>query len=148
MKKIVSSIFLLTLILSIISSCKKYEEGPALSFRSKKARLENKWKYDEISINEEKQLLSAEELEYRISFDKEDIVIKQTSTTSGPVTFVGKYSLMDDKEKIKTTFDYTYFGNPVHEVNDYVIVKLKHKELWLREYKASGDTCEYHFIPE
>lgn len=139
---------MLTFTLLAIVSCKKYEEGPALSFRSKKARLENKWKYEKITINEEKQLLSSEELEYRVSFDKEDIVIKHTSTTSGPATFVGKYSFIDNKEKLKTTFDYTYFGNPVHEVNEYTIVKLKHKELWLREYKASGDTCEYHFIPE
>jgi hypothetical protein len=147
MKKSNQLLFILIAFTFILVSCKKYEEGPALSFRSKKARLENTWKYEEIRINDEKHLRTSEELEYRLSFDKEDNVIKKTSTTSGPVTFPGKYSIIDDKDKIRTTFDYTYFGNPVHEVNEYEILKLKNKELWLREYKTNGDTCEYHFIP-
>ena len=32
-------------------ACKKYDEGPALSLRSKKSRIANKWKVDKLFKN-------------------------------------------------------------------------------------------------
>jgi hypothetical protein len=137
----------LVLILFFIS-CKKYEEGPALSFRSKNARLENSWKYEKILLNADEQVITEEDKKFKLRFDKEGLAIKEIYNASGAASYVGDYTFNDHKEKLQTTFDYSYFGNPVHEVIEYTILKLKNKELWLEEIKASGDTCEYHFIPE
>lgn len=139
---------LILLCLSVFHSCKKYEEGPAFSFRSKKARLENKWKYGKILLNHKEKPIDADEQKFRLMFDKEGLAVKEVANNSGPASFVGQWEFVEQKEKLKTTFDYTWFGNPVHEVTEYQILKLKNKELWLEEMKASGDTCEYHFVPE
>jgi hypothetical protein len=144
------SIFsLLTIVLfSTLFSCKKYDEGPALSFHSKKARLANKWKYNKIYVNKEEKEIDSDEQQFRLEFDKEGLAIKTVSNASGPASFVGSYDLIDHKEKLKTAFYYTYFGNPVNDINEYDIIKLKNKELWLKEDKQNGDTYEYHFVPQ
>ena len=52
-----------TLLLTIIivaltfSECKKYEEGPRISFRSKEKRVEGEWDVSTFTINGENQLL-------------------------------------------------------------------------------------------
>ena len=59
----------ITLIISCISiiSCKKYEEGPAFSLMSKKARLSNIWQVNQYLLNGEdkteayRQLIRSEE---------------------------------------------------------------------------------------
>ena len=143
------SFFLFILVINLLSlSCKKYEEGPSLSLRSKKARLENKWKYEKILVNKTEKPLDEEDQKFRLALEKEGLAVKKVANASGPASFVGNWFWLEDKEKLKTIFDYTYFGNPVHEVSEYEILKLKHKELWLEEIQAGGDTLQYHFIPE
>src|SRR5262245_35502326 len=39
------------ILLSVVVGCNKYEEGPSLSLRSKKARLAGEWKIDHITFN-------------------------------------------------------------------------------------------------
>jgi len=145
MKKIAFSLLTIILI-SISPSCKKYEEGPALSFRSKKERLENNWKYEKIIVNEEEQVLDSDDEKFRLKLDKEGLAIKEIANASGPASFVGTWEFADHKEILKTTFNYSYFGNPVEEITEYTIVKLNNKDLWLEV--ISGDTSEYHLIPE
>ena len=41
----------LILICFVTFSCKKYEDGPTVSLRTKKARVVNKWKVDSYYIN-------------------------------------------------------------------------------------------------
>lgn len=146
MKKSLS--ILIGILLFLSPSCKKYEEGPSLSLRSKKARLENKWMYEKILVNKIEKPLDSDDQKFRLSFEKEGLAVKEIANASGPASFVGDWYWQDDKEKLKTIFDYTYFGNPVHEVTEYEILRLKNKELWLKEIKGGGDTLEYHFIPE
>lgn len=43
----------LVLILLVLTGCKKYEEGPAISLRSKEARLCQEWKLDKYLVNGE-----------------------------------------------------------------------------------------------
>ena len=56
MNKIFASILFLTLMVVGFSSCKKYEEGPSLSFRSIKQRITNTWKIESYSINGAEQV--------------------------------------------------------------------------------------------
>lgn len=145
MIKILSTFIILS---AIFASCKKYDEGPTLSLRSKKTRLENTWKYEQVIINRLPLELDENDQKFRLKFDKEGLAIKQVANPSAPATFVGSWVFFEDKEKLRTTFDYTFFGNPIHEITEYRILKLKNKDLWLEEIKSSGDTCHYHFIPE
>ena len=105
-------ILLVVLVGFSFSSCKKYEEGPALSFRSKKARVVNKWivekatdLYDNIDITGEYTNLNLEFADngdylendsklgtWDLDKDKEYIVVIQN-----PDTF--KYRIIKLKEK-------------------------------------------------
>ena len=51
MKKKTTYFFLFLFIAGAFSYCNKYEEGHAISFRSKKCRLVNTWKTEFVSIN-------------------------------------------------------------------------------------------------
>jgi hypothetical protein len=42
-------LFASLLVMTIVSSCSRYEEGPGLSLRSKDARLEGEWTIEEFS---------------------------------------------------------------------------------------------------
>lgn len=46
-------LFILTILFLLpFSGCKKYEEGPLLSFRSPENRIEGRWDIDKLLINE------------------------------------------------------------------------------------------------
>lgn len=51
MKRIASILFFAFAILVSVSSCRKYEEGPNVSLRTKKARITNNWKYESAQVN-------------------------------------------------------------------------------------------------
>src|ERR1043165_7847537 len=65
----------ITLIISCISiiSCKKYEEGPAFSLMSKKARLSNIWQVNQYLLNGEDKTEA-----YRQLITREKLVIYQS----------------------------------------------------------------------
>jgi hypothetical protein len=136
------------ILLLLFPACKKYEEGPSLSLQSKKTRLANTWKYEKILVNKIEKPLDPDDQKFRLTFEKEGLAVKEVANASGPASFAGNWFWQNDKEKLKTIFDYTYFGNPVHEVAEYEILRLKNKELWLEEIQAGGDTLQYYFIPE
>lgn len=123
-------------------SCKKYEEGPALSFRSKAERLANHWKYEKKLINNEEVELTEEEKNTTLIFDKSGAYIKRIPNGPYFTSYQGTWEFTDRKEKIKTFLSYTYFGNPVTEEREWEIVKLKEKELWLRYVDGNEDKVE------
>lgn len=139
-------IFLFPLV--FLLSCKKYEDGPGLSFRSKTERLSNHWTFEKKLINEEEVSLSDEEQRTIFTFDKGGIFIKKVP--NGPYfdSYDGTWEFIEKKEKIKTSLDYSSFGNPVVEEMNWEILKLKEKELWLVYTNANDERIEIHFIPE
>ena len=48
MKKGIKILASLILVISILTDCKKYDEGPLISLRTKKARLAGDWKIEKI----------------------------------------------------------------------------------------------------
>lgn len=45
-------LLLLLSVIAILSSCKKYEDGPLISFKSRKERLAGKWLWDRMFVTE------------------------------------------------------------------------------------------------
>jgi len=56
----------------LLSACKKYKEGPAISFRSSLNRIEGTWKVDKLYINDiDSTNEYQEKLEYKIKLSKD-----------------------------------------------------------------------------
>ncbi|MBX9851964.1 MAG: hypothetical protein K2X86_09420 [Cytophagaceae bacterium] len=140
------SILILTLTI-YLSSCKKYEEGPALSFRSKEKRLANTWKIKALYLNDTAQTLSDEDMRFEITFEETGVSIRKTANGSNTDVHVGSWKFTDKKEKVETYFSYTYFGTPVEDITIYTIIKLKEKDLRLQEKISDTEVYEYHLIP-
>lgn len=106
------------------TGCKKYEEGPGLSLRSKKSRLVNEWKLDKLISSSSS---STPEMTMDIKRDG-TVTITYSSSSSER-----KWDLSSSKESLTITG--TTSGTT------YDIIKLKSKELWLRE-----GNDEYQFV--
>ena len=143
-------LFLVTLIIltNALSSCKKYEEGPLISFRSIPERLANHWKPEKKIIDGEEVSLTDEEQRTVHTFDKGGVYIKRVPNGPYYSSYNGSWEFFDKKEKLKTRLNYTNFGNPIVEEQEYEIIKLKEKSLWLRSTDSAGIEEEIHFIPE
>ena len=139
-------IFIITLI-TISPSCKKYEEGPGLSFRSKEKRLANTWKIKALYLNDTAQALSDADQRFEITFEETGVSIRKTANGSNTDVHVGSWKFTDKKEKIETYFAYTYFGTPTEDITIYTIIKLKEKDLRLQQKINDMETYEYHLIP-
>ena len=115
------------------TSCGKYEEGPGISFRSKKARVANTWAVEKYTINEVEQstILFAD---VTFEFTKDG---KYTFTFGTNGSEKGTWEFGDKKETIKTTED----GQS--SVEESTILKLKNKEFWIKEVD-NGVTTEIH----
>ena len=139
---------LLFLILCIsITSCKKYEDGPAISLMSKKARIANIWTVDTYYLNgkdmttEYRQLISRDKL---VIFQSGNFEYSELSTWSWAVpNYTGKWKFIDDKESVEMTPD-----NPAVKTKTLKILRLKNKQLWLKEQVTPDSLVEYHYLPE
>ncbi len=139
-------VFALSLVLTL-SACRKYEDGPSVSFRSKAARITNVWKIQSLSRNnldetdryafmtwnfQEPNTNKIGQLEwsYRMAGDSADIIFP-------PAT----WELATLKEQIKLT--YAGVIDPIGPVIETRLLyldirRLKEDEMWL-EYRLDGD---------
>ena len=146
MNKIFASILFLTLMVVGFSSCKKYEEGPSLSFRSIKQRITNTWKIESYSINGAEQV-GFPEISTQKQFWLGDGAYNHTYID--PITGIGqridgKWELQDNNNKIALTLNNANTGQP-ESANIFTILKLKEKSMWLRSIDNSK---EYHLVPQ
>ena len=128
----------LTLVLAAImvlsiQSCSKYDEGPGLSFRSKKARLSGTWKQTKESVNGKDQPLDAD--------DKDDeMIIKKDGSFEmidpGKSTTTGTWSFQSDDKVIKFVFG----SGQVSFTQEMNIIRLANKELILERMDGSDKT--------
>lgn len=143
------SIYKITLFIICISfaSCKKYEDGPAFSLMSKKARLSNIWKVDTYYLNGQDKTT-----EYRLLVVREKLVIYQSGNfdyselsnwTWAVPNYTGKWIFVNNKEDLEMISD-----NPAVKTKTLKIVRLKNKQLWLQEQVSPDSLVEYHYLPE
>lgn len=118
----------------VLGSCSKYEEGPALSLRTKKARVAGTWSVEkfvsddgtETSSNDNSTIEYTKDGTYRIS--------------SGSASFSGTWEFNSDKTEIVTTTE--FFG--AVSKDESTIIKLKNDEMWLADSEDYDESSDYY----
>jgi len=127
-----------------LSSCGKYEEGPAISLRSKKARIANTWMVEKYMENgvDQTSAFNSSLANYTFTMDKDGTYTLSFTILGVPVSDAGTWELVDDKMSLQT------LSNQSGSTPDKTpIIKLKEKELWTKETDSSGDIIEIHYAP-
>ena len=126
--------FILMLVI-IFYGCKKYDEGPLLSLRSKTARVANTWKVESYKINDADNTALLTNLNYTETYDKDGNFSFSSSLGTGS----GKWDFQSDKEQIKRS------GVSSQSTEALYILKLKENEFWY--YYMDGNVRhEVHLI--
>ena len=147
MKKL--NVILLTVLASILmlTSCSPYEEGPAISLRSRTERLCNEWRLTRLYINGTEQTLSSFDQQTTLEFKDNGTVnysYAVMDSTAIVITGSGTWEFNDDQTEVFTTITYTLGGT---EKDTFKILRLKEEELWF-ENNEDGDVVETHYEPE
>lgn len=124
----------------IFTECKKYQDGPLISFRSRKSRVEGKWKYDKILLNGVDK--TSEYLNAQVEFASDGTYtnIKYMPGVAGPLENKGVWVLANNDLSVDMTFTGAFGGTTIQRWN---ILKLKNSELWL-EYMGYDSKIEWH----
>jgi hypothetical protein len=123
-----------------LTSCKKYEEGPALTLLTKKMRIAGTWEVESYWENgvdktsEYRQGVTSETYVY----EKDGTYSISVTTIIGTVNDAGTWELISDKEEFKTLSNQS--GS---DPDTMVIVRLKNKEFWMKD-KGGNTVHEYH----
>ncbi len=124
-------------IISLVS-CRKGEEDPLISLRSRKARFANEWTLVKYEKNGERQNIDGATFMYNTS---KDGYLKET--IDGAVFGVatrrireGSWTFVNDKEEVKINID--------NDITTLQIERLAHKELWLK-WADDSNTYRYYF---
>lgn len=133
------TIFLCTLIFSslLFMSCKKYAEGPAISFRSRAERVANTWKMERVVKNGNDITSAYTTIDYTETYTKDGAYSYISAAGSGS----GKWEFLDRDSKIKRS---GVSGQPSLMLT---ILKLKEDSFWYR-YTDGGDDYEFHLVPK
>lgn len=143
MKKIVTISLAVLLIGGVaLTSCGKYEEGPALSLMSKKARVAGTWEVEAYFENgvdktsDYRQGVSSETIVY----EKDGTYTSSYTTPIGTFNDAGTWEFINDKLEIKSQSN-TSGSDP----DTAVIVRLKNKEMWMKEKTPGSTQTEVHY---
>lgn len=116
------------------TSC-KYEEGPAISLRSKKARVVGEWEIEK-TIEEDGEIDTDWE-GFEIKFDDDGTGVQSYTFTLGGVTSTStdnfSWEFSDSKKNIKIT-------DEDGDVVESKILKLKNDEMWIEDLEDGYKT--------
>ncbi|MEN8839301.1 MAG: hypothetical protein ABF238_02205 [Flavobacteriales bacterium] len=136
MKTLKLTTLLLAVALVFGSTSCKYEEGPALSLRTKKARVAGEWTIEKIIYADGTEDTDNGDVVY--NFEKDGTGKVTFTTTIGSTTTTSdidfKWEFTDSKEKIKVDID----GLGTEEST---ILRLTNKEMWIKD----SDNDQTHF---
>ena len=133
MKTLKLTTLLVGLALVFGTSCGKYEEGPGISFASKKSRVANTWAMEKYIVAGDEQDISGF-ADVTMEFTKDG---KYTITFGSNGSEKGVWEFGDKKETFKTKKD----GDDTFD--ESTIVRLTSKEFWTKETE-NGVTTEIH----
>jgi hypothetical protein len=141
MKKL--SILFAAFAVVFLASCGKYEDGPGLSLRSKKARLAGTWVVEEAiqgTTDITGTITNGGSVE--VTFEKDGVFTYEYDyvvfgvPASGSIT--GTWDFSDDKSELVIT-------NGSGNSDSAKILRLTNSELWLEESDSNGGTYEVHY---
>lgn len=129
----VVAILFIALALPTIQSCKKYSDGPAVSFRTRTERVANTWKIDNYKINgtDYTSLLTG----YTETFSKDGAYSYEFGLLDG----TGTWEFQNNDKEIKLT------GISSQSSQTLIIMKLEEKQFWYY-YMDGDDKKEFHLI--
>ena len=145
----------LVLLLMVAGGCKKYEEGPLISLRSKDARLCREWKLEKYTINGEEEIIG---LETTLEF-KEDGSLTDTYhyVDLGDIVYTAKWRFAQDKKYIEIT-ELNWEGKksfPIppsilkntseDEWTEYEILRLTAKEFFMVQHHHTGNKLRFEY---
>lgn len=143
MKKVV----IITLVVAFaVASCKKYPDGPDISFRSKAERLSNTWVIDQYFENGVNKTTDFKNLakDYVMAIDKGgSYSLSYKVLGIIPYSESGTWAFNGDKTKVVFT---RTSPAPVN-TSDWTILKLKENELW-GQYNDSTKVIKVQLIPQ
>lgn len=106
-------------------SCKKYEDGPVISLKTKKSRLTGEWELEDIKG------LNLGNVEIIFEFEKDgDFEMTYSysyGTYSYSYSYKGDWEWVDNKEAVEIDF------RPNGDLSEWEILRLKNKELTLED---------------
>lgn len=133
-----ASLLLLSLLLTAFSGCRKYEDGPTFSLRSKQERAINNWSAFEISRNS---------IDETLFFDLYELQLNRNGTFAwrydlsqdslGVQEFTGEWEIVSANEQIRLTYTDPDPDNG-QELLFFDIRRLAETELWV-EYLFKED---------
>ncbi|MBA3665257.1 MAG: hypothetical protein H0W61_13750 [Bacteroidetes bacterium] len=140
MKSIIKMALVVILLASITTSCSKYQDGPKFSLLTKKARLTGDWKIDKVTYNgnDVTSFVVAGIGANAVLDIEKDGNYKQ----SGNDPDDGKWKFGEDKDDV-----YFTSNKAGSKEEAYRILRLKSKELWLRQTESNGDVTIIHYVP-
>lgn len=122
-------------------SCKKYEEGPAVSFRSKTKRLEGSWQLVKWTVDGTEQDLS--QTTWRLNIHRSGNYDKFITYNIPPLpTTIDSENGSWDFNKNKSHVEFT--DQATEATLSHEIVRLHNNELWLR-YSDGTVTEDYQY---
>jgi hypothetical protein len=138
-------ILILTSVSVSFNSCKKFEDGPLLSVRTKDARLSNDWILNQVlkdGVDYTSSYLNTSEYCSLILTENGTYnwYIKRDSTIVDVVT--GGYTFGKKESNLNLA---TLFSSPERFYEGYTITRLTNKELWLKSHIINKDELEFHF---
>lgn len=128
-------ILLAGIMIPSIQSCKKYPDGPLVSFHSRTERVANTWKVDNYKINgtDFTSLVSG----YTETYTKGGDYYYSFGSLSG----TGKWAFQNKDEEIKIN------GINNQDSQTLFILKLEEKQFWYY-YMDGNDKKEFHMIEQ
>ncbi len=109
----------------VTPSCKKYEEGPGISLKSKKGRITGTWKSSK-DIDPDGTVYTADaEDKATVEFKKDGTLTFNTNDPDFPFSLSGTWSFTDKKKYITLTF-----GN---DTSKEEIILLKNDEMGFKD---------------
>ena len=131
MKKIITSLLLLTLVSVSFSSCNKYEEGSKFTLLTKKARLVNNWRTLKITADGED--ITGLNLITQVIISDNGTYIVKGEFLGFPTNDEGNWAFNSSKSHV-------IFTDNGGGISSYEIIKLKDKEL---KVKITTNGVEY-----
>ena len=145
-------LILLLVLPLIIIGCKKYEDGPLISLRTKETRLVGNWNSENDSIKTkfsfekngsfEQLVYSTSDLfkyskkgNWKFTDKKENITVDWTLYSTNGFNYSGKNG------KVIPDTDTIYVNNIIIGKTKYKIFRLTMKELWIGDESGIGFKC-------
>lgn len=126
-----------------LNSCSPYEEGPAISLRSKAERIANTWRVN-YAVEADGDDLTENYADDSFILTKDGDVTYTFEVLGATVTGLGNWAFTNDDENLRIDVTYDVLGVPFNDVQTYEILKLKETEVWIRD--IDDDQLELHFV--